>query len=174
MELPKKFLSHSDDWGDEPALVLESLGLAYVQVGLENTFEALAGYINLLELGRSGSGLQQGDLSDYAELADFVTSWINSGAINLESEFKSSEPLVLNEDVKADSTPRERQRVLWETLQATRKKYETEFAKYKEKTAISSNALSLAPYWPSMYWLIDTALGQLIKKLVPTPEESEQ
>jgi hypothetical protein len=174
MELPKKFLSHSDDWGDEPALVLESLGLAYVQVGLENTFEALAGYINLLELGRSGSGLQQGDLSDYAELADFVTSWINSGAINLESEFKSSEPLILNEDVKADSTPRERQRVLWETLQATRKKYETEFAKYKEKTAISSNALSLAPYWPSMYWLIDTALGQLIKKLVPTPEESEQ
>jgi hypothetical protein len=59
-------------------------------------------------------------------------------------------------------------------LQATRKKYETDFAIYKEKTAISSNALSLAPYWPSMYWLIDTALGQLIKKLVPAPEESEQ
>ena len=166
MELPKKFLSHSQEWGDEPALALESLGLAYVQVGVENTFEALAGYINLLELGRSGSGAEESELTDYRELADFVTRWINSGDITLESEFKPSEPPVLTEDLTTDSSPQERQRVLRETLQAIRKEYELAFGRYKEQAAVSLNALSLPPYWPSMYWLIDTALGQLVDKLV--------
>ncbi len=174
MELPKKFLSHSEDWGDEPALALESLGLAYVQVGVENTFEALAGYMNLLELGRSGSGAEDEELTDYKKLADFVTSWINTGVITLESKYEPSEPLVLDEDLTADSTPQERQRVLRETLQAIRKKYEKEFGEYKEKAAVSLNALSLPPYWPSMYWLIDTALGQLVEKLVAAPKASEQ
>jgi hypothetical protein len=59
-------------------------------------------------------------------------------------------------------------------LQAIRKEYGLAFDRYKEQAAVSLNVLSLPPYWPSMYWLIDTALGQLIKKLVPTPEESEQ
>jgi hypothetical protein len=174
MELPKKFLSHSEDWGDEPALALESLGLAYVQVGVENTFEALAGYMNLLELGRSGSGAEDEELTDYKKLADFVTSWINTGVITLESKYEPSEPPVLDEDLTADSTPQERQRVLRETLQAIRKKYEKEFGEYKEKAAVSLNALSLPPYWPSMYWLIDTALGQLVEKLVAAPKASEQ
>ena len=172
MELPKKFLSHSQAWGDEPALALESLGLAYVQVGVENTFEALAGYINLLELGRSGSGAEESELTDYRELADFVTRWINSGDITLESEFKPSEPPVLTEDLLTDSSPQDRQRVLKETLQAIREQYEIAFGEYKELVAGSSNALSLPPYWPSMYWLIDTALGQLIEKLAASPGDS--
>lgn len=167
MELPKKFLSRSQAWGDEPALALESLGLAYVQVGVENTFEPLAGYINLLELGRSGSGAET-ELTDYKELADFVTKWINTGMITLESEFKPSEPPVLTEDLLTDSSPQDRQRVLRETLQAIRKQYELAFGQYKEQVATSLNALSLPPYWPSMYWLIDTALGQLVEKLVAT------
>lgn len=166
MELPKKFLSRSQAWGDEPALALESLGLAYMQVGVENTFEPLAGYINLLELGRSGSGAEENELTDYRELADFVTTWINDGVITLESEFKPSEPPVLTEDLIFGSTSEDRQRVLRETLQAIRKEYELAFGRYKEQVAVSMNALSLPPYWPSMYWLIDTALDQLIEKLV--------
>jgi hypothetical protein len=172
MELPRKFLSHSQEWGDEPALALESLGLAYVQVGVENTFEALAGYINLLELGRSGNGAEESELTDYRELADFVTRWINSGDITLESEFKPSEPPVLTEDITTDSSPQERQRVLRETLQAIRKEYELAFGRYKEQAAVSLNALSLPPYWPSMYWLIDTALGQLVEKLMAPSGDS--
>jgi|688.fasta_scaffold25238_4 hypothetical protein len=172
MELPKKFLSHSQEWGDEPALALESLGLAYVQVGVENTFEPLAGYINLLELGRSGNGAEESELTDYRELADFVTRWIDSGDVSLESEFKPSEPPVLTEDLTTDSTPQDRQRVLRETLQAIRKEYGLAFDRYKEQAAVSLNVLSLPPYWPSMYWLIDTALGQLVEKLVASSGET--
>ena len=172
MELPKKFLSHSQEWGDEPALALESLGLAYVQVGVDNSFEALAGYINLLELGRSGNGAEESELADYREIADFVSNWIKTGVITLPSEAKPSEPPVLTEVLTTDSTPQERQRVLKETLQAIREQYEIAFGEYKELVAGSSNALSLPPYWPSMYWLIDTALGQLIEKLAVSPGDS--
>ena len=165
MELPKKFLSHSQAWGDEPALALESLGLAYVQVGVENTFEALAGYINLLELGRSGDGAEEAELTDYRVLGDFVTRWINTGVITLESEYKPSVPPELTEDLTADSTSQDRKTEIYDPGGQHRKEYGLAFGRYKEQAAVSLNALSLPPYWPSMYWLIDTALGQLVERL---------
>jgi hypothetical protein len=57
-------------------------------------------------------------------------------------------------------------------LQAIRKEYELAFGRYKEQAAVSLNALSLPPYWPSMYWLIDTALGQLVEKLMAPSGDS--
>jgi hypothetical protein len=79
---------------------------------------------------------------------------------------------VLTEDLTTDSTPQDRQRVLRETLQAIRKEYGLAFDRYKEQAAVSLNVLSLPPYWPSMYWLIDTALGQLVEKLVASSGET--
>jgi hypothetical protein len=163
-ELPRILLSNSSEWGDEPALVLESLGLAYVDVGLENSLEPLAGYINLLELGRSGTGASDGLLSDYASLADYVTNWIQSGTLELASGFNDFADMDLPESIiGVDAATR--QRVLLEALKTELKKYQDEYSTYLLRIKTNSNELSSAPYWPSMFWLIETSLKQLIKKL---------
>jgi hypothetical protein len=163
-ELPKVLLSTSEAAGDEPAIVLESLGLAYVEVGVVNSLEPLAGYINMLELGRSGAALEDGLLSDYEQLADYVQVWIETGEITLGSGF--SDPVAKAWDSSVElGTPAGRRSALKSSLEAELKMYQDEYPKYVTRALDNANYLTSAPYWPSMFWLIETSLSQLIKKL---------
>jgi hypothetical protein len=161
-ELPRVFLSNSSEWGDEPAVVLESLGLAYVEVGVMNNLEPLAGYINLLELGRSGNGASDGLLSDYSTLADYAYKWIKTGVLELSSGFTQFAEMEIGGQL---SDPVARQRSLCESLEAELAKYQEEYAAYVVQAKGNANVLSSAPYWPSMFWLIETSLKQLIDQL---------
>lgn len=163
-ELPRAFLTNSTRPEDQPAIVLESLGLAYVEVGQRNNLEPLAGYINMLELGRGGIGERNGLLSDYESLADYVTNWINTGKMELESGFKGFVSMDLVETPNADDAS-ERRRILKASLQADLDNYQEQYAAYVTKVRANANSLSTAPYWPSMYWSIETSLKQLIGAL---------
>lgn len=167
-DLPKVLLSSSNSWGDDPAVILESLGLAYVDVGVENSLEPLAGYINLFELGRPGltdrmDRRVEGTISDYSLVGDFVDRWIQSGDCGLESGVDMSQYSLV-----AGVTPDERRQNLVETLQKIRDKYGQLLDEYDSATLIEANALTLPPYWPSMHGLIDKALEQLIEAIRPS------
>jgi len=167
-DLPRVLLSSSNAWGDEPAVILESLGLAYVDVGVENSLEPLAAYINLFELGRPGStdrmdGNSPETISDYSPVGDFVDRWIQGGDCGLESGVNMSQYSLVS-GVTAD----ERRQNLVETLQKIRDKYGQLLVEYDSGTLIEANALTLPPYWPSMHGLIDKALEQLIAAIRPS------
>jgi hypothetical protein len=161
-ELPEVFLSNSSAWGDAPAVALESLGLAYVEVGRKNNLEPLAGYINLLELGRSGNAAPDGLLSDYTTLADYASNWIETGKLELSSGFTEFAAMEIGEYLP---DPDDRRRALRESLEADLVKYQEGYAAYMAQVKANANVLSSAPYWPSMFWLIETSLTQLISRL---------
>jgi hypothetical protein len=167
-ELPRVLLSSSDKWGDEPAVVLESMGLAYAGVGVENSLEPLAAYINLFELGRSGvtdrmDGTASDNLSDYRSLGDFVVNWIENGSCALESG------VVMDEHCLVEGTdPDSRRSNLAQMLRSIRESYDNEKTRHDAEIMANDNALTLPPYWPSLHPLIDKALEQLINAISPT------
>jgi hypothetical protein len=163
-ELPKVLLSTSEAAGDEPAIVLESLGLAYVEVGVANSLEPLAGYINMLELGRGGAAPDDGLLSDYDQIADYVQVWIETGELTLGSGFSNPVDKAWDSSMELD-TPAGRRSALKSSLEAELKMYQDEYPKYVTRVMDNANYLTSTPYWPSMFWLIETSLSQLIKKL---------
>jgi len=162
--LPAIPLSTSNKWGDEPAVILESLGLAYVEVAAQNSLEPLKGYINLLELGKEGNGLGL-ELSSYGEISDYVTTWVRTGTVTLSGRFKPQrEPLISVSG--ADQPTQARYTALADALTDMKTQYAHDLADYGDLINQSPNALGATPLWPSMYSLIDAALGQILAALM--------
>lgn len=162
--LPSIPLSTSNKWGDEPAVILESLGLAYVEVAAQNSLEPLKGYVNLLELGKEGNGLGL-QLGSYDEIGDYVMSWIRTGAVSLSGRFKPQRDPIINGDRSAQ-TAENRHDLLVKALTDMKSQYASDLATYKDSIQDSPNALGATPLWPSMYSLIDAALGQVLAALI--------
>lgn len=169
--LPAQTLSSSQAWGDQPALVLESLGLAYVEVGVENNLDPLAGYIHLLELGKEGNGLSSG-LAVYRTPSDYVVEWARTGKVRVADGF---EPL-RGPRVKVETpSPGFQDRIdaLIAHLESRRSRYARDLARYERSVAESKDDLGRAPLWPSLHDPIKAALTQLIGALTALRNESD-
>jgi len=162
-ELPTLNLSTSPAWGDQPALILESLGIAYVEVGRQNNLEPLLGYVNLLELGKEGDG-QSMALSTYSTCADYVSQWIRTGKVKTHDEFTPVRGPRLKSDLP-QSTSEERLDALIAHLEERRARYKKDFSVYETRARESVDRLGRSPLWPSLYEPIKAALTQIIDVL---------
>ena len=161
--LPAVTLSTSSAWGDQPALVLESLGIAYVEVGIRNNLEPLLGYVHLLELGKEGDGLSMA-LSSYSTCADYVANWIRTGEVRSRDDFSPARPPRVKL-ATVQPTSADRLDALINHFEERRTKYKNEFSKYETRSRESADWLGRAPLWPSLYDPIKAALTQLIDVL---------
>jgi len=163
--LPHVLLTDSSEYGDNIAKILEALGLAYVEVGVRNNLEPLGGYVNLLDLGRSGDGDGAG-VNAYRGLADYMQHWVLNGTLPTAV---GSTKRVLNpissikiNGLTDNSSKIERQRALVLEFETFKSKYAKHYREYLIELDLSKNVLSSPPLWISMYGMIDTSLDQLI------------
>jgi hypothetical protein len=163
--LPRTLLSDSFEDGDNVARMLESLGLAYVEVGVLNNLGPLGGFVNLLDLGRAGNGLGSG-LNSYGSAADFLDQWVRTGsfatAVPATHRVLSSISGINVDGVHEGSTPEERREALVNEFVACKSFYAERYRQYLIALDESVNVLSAPPLWVSMYSMIDTSLDQLI------------
>jgi hypothetical protein len=163
--LPRTLLSDSFEDGDNVARMLESLGLAYVEVGVLNNLGPLGGFVNLLDLGRAGNGLGSG-LNSYGSAADFLDQWVRTGsfatAVPATHRVLNSISGINVDGVHEGSTPEERREALVNEFVACKSFYAERYRQYLIALDESVNVLSAPPLWVSMYSMIDTSLDQLI------------
>jgi hypothetical protein len=158
---PEHFLSPHEQWGDMPAVILESLGLAFVEVCRRDDLKSLDAYIALRDIGREGKG--GGDqLLRYSEVSSLISEWIFDGVVKLESGaelFASVLP-----PSKPGEGPAERKTVILDILENELfAGYAKRKADYDRETSLNANLRSLTPLWPSLWGQIETALNQLIE-----------
>jgi hypothetical protein len=161
--LPAMTLSTSQAWGDQPALVLESLGLAYVEVGVENNLEPLGGYVHLLELGKEGNGLSSG-LAVYRTVSDYVVNWARHGKVSTAAGFEPHRGPRVKIDAQSPEF-QDRIRALIDHFESRRSRYARELTEYERRVMEARDDLGRAPLWPSLHGPIRAALTQLIGSL---------
>ena len=163
--LPNVFLTESSEYGDNIAKILEALGLAYVEVGVLNDVGPLGGYVNLLDLGRSGNGEGAG-VNAYRPLADYMEHWVREGTLptavgSTKRVLKPISPIMIK-GVDDNSSDIERQGALALEFETLKSRYANRYQEYLTELDLSKNVLSSPPLWISMYEMIDTSLDQLI------------
>ena len=158
---PEHFLSPHEQWGDIPAVILESLGLAFVEVCRRDDLKSLDAYIALRDIGREGDGV--GDqLLRYSEVSSLISDWIFEGAVQLESGAQLFQPGL--PPAQPGDGPTERKAALLEILEKQLLDgYSKRKADYDRTTSLDPNLRSLTPLWPSLWDQIQTALNQLIE-----------
>ncbi len=163
--LPHVLLTDSSEYGDNIAKILEALGLAYVEVGVRNNLEPLGGYVNLLDLGRSGNGDGAG-VNAYRGLADYMQHWVLNGtlptAVGPTKRVLNPISSIKINGLTGNSSKIERQRALVLEFETFKSKYAKLYREYLIELDLSKNVLSSPPLWISMYGMIDTSLDQLI------------
>jgi hypothetical protein len=160
-KFPEHFLSPHEQWGDIPAVILESLGLAYVEVCRRDDLRSLDAYIALRDIGREGSG--QGDqLLRYSEASNLISHWIFDGKVEVQSGARLFEGAL--PDLGNDATPAERKTAILDVLEnKLLAEYARRKAEYDRTTSLDPNLRSLTPLWPSLWEPIQTALRQMIE-----------
>ena len=163
--LPNILLTDSSEYGDNIARMLEALGLAYVEVGVRNNLEPLGGFVNLLDLGRSGDGEGSG-VNSYRVLADYMQHWVLNGTLPsavgaTKRVLNPISPIKIN-GLTDNSSKIERQIALVREFEKFKDKYEKRYGEYLDESDDSVNTLSSPPLWVSMYEMIDSSLEQLI------------
>jgi len=132
-EFPSPFLSKRSVSGDELPLVLEALGLAYVNVSTTGTLRPLDAYCALRDLGRSGP---DAPLYTYNELHPDLLTWLNSGTIS-DSIVKPALPLGGEREERVAFLLN----ILGESLTNYQQDWESERSKWlKNRTALSGGA----------------------------------
>lgn len=169
-KFPEHFLSPHEQWGDIPAVILESLGLAYVEVCRRDDLKSLDAYIALRDIGREGSG--DGDqLLRYSEVSTLIRDWIFDGRVELESGARLFAPGL--PAPKPEDGPAERRALLLDVLEnQLLAGYSKRKADYDRAASLDANLRSLTPLWPSLWDQIQTALLQLIEAVKAVEVES--
>jgi hypothetical protein len=159
-KFPEHFLSPHEQWGDIPAVLLESLGLAYVEVCRRDDLRSLDAYIALRDIGSEGAG-RGGQLLRYSEASDLISQWIFEGKIDIQSGANLFEPALPLVDPSAG--PQERKAVMLDVLEnKLLREYAKRKTEYDKVTNLDPGKRSVTPLWPSLWEQIEKALSQLI------------
>ncbi len=158
-EFPYPFLSPEVSGEDRLSLILEALGLAYVEAGRASTLTSLEAYIELRELGRSGP---DAGLYTYHGLSKPLTSWIETGSFPeaIGNPWPGLKP-ASQESGSGPEGPPERAKRLLEVLNETRTTYEDRYRHEVSQWSNSASTLSGPPLWTGLWPLMALALSQL-------------
>ena len=135
--------------------VLESLGLAYVEVAERGNLEPLEAYGRLLDLGKSGDG----GILYYENLNRRLARWIESGRPDPFAVTDISPQLLANLPERA--TWKDRAEAIGGVLDETRSDYEKDHDDLKQDWDRNPGRLSRAPLWTGLWPLIGDELSRL-------------
>jgi hypothetical protein len=139
------------------ALVLESLGLAYLEVSRLSNLEPLAAYIELRELGRSGP---ESGLYEYSKLNQALASWVQTGSLaeQIASPFAQ---LTNASNETGDDADGAAHRIdnLIQVLDQAAKSYEDLYQANAAEWSFSPTSLSGPPHWTGLAPLISQGLA---------------
>ncbi len=143
--------------------ILESLGLAYIQVAQMrdlNESSSLNAYIELRDLGIEAKGTANFRENDgYLSLNDELRNWVKTGLFGMDP---IATPVLASLDTTENSTPQERQTKAAELIDSTRNGYVEDYKKYSEEINRRPESLGAdGALWPGLYAPIELALRQL-------------
>lgn len=150
---PFPTLSPSRD--DTLASLLESIALAYVRVGVDDSIDPLYPYVLLRRFGTSVEGRS---LSHWGGLNDLCVTWLKNGIV------PGSRPdLMLEPAAAADGISASERRVLAvKALKNIKAGYVDDYKIWLREVDASPTLLGDSPLWPSMWHAIERSLIQLI------------
>jgi hypothetical protein len=147
----------SPSTNDNLASILESLALAYVQVGVDDAIDPLYPYVLLRKLGTN----QGRSLTYWGELNEICIKWLNEGKVpGSRAEFMLDPKTA---DSAMDLTAR--RKAALETFSTMKVDYERDYKIWKQEVDASPTRLGLTPVWPSMWGAIERSLTQIIGTL---------
>jgi hypothetical protein len=156
---PYPFLSADVNPQDRLALVMEALGLAYVEVSRLSHLEPLAAYIELRELGRTGP---DSGLYEYKLLNRALVDWVETGSF--AEQITDPFPLL----AKASNETRDdadgathRINELIKALDQTVKSYEELYHDLAADWTFAPSSLSGPPHWTGLYKLMNQGLSSM-------------
>lgn len=135
--------------------ILESLGLAYVEVAERGSLEPLEAYVRLLHLGTSGAG----GILHYESLNPQLAGWIESGRQD-PSSFTGNVPAALA-GLATAATWQERAEAVGGVLDEVRSGYESEYSGLQQDWDMAPGKLSKAPLWTGLWPLIGEEIDRL-------------
>ena len=144
----------SPSTNDNLASLLESLALAYVQVGVEDSIDPLYPYVLLRRLGTNDGK----PLTYWGDLNEICYRWLNEGKVpGSRAEF------MLNpntSDGAMDLTAR--RKAALDIFSSMKEEYAKDYKAWLQEVDASPTRLGLTPIWPSMWDAIERSLTQLI------------
>ena len=154
---PFPYPTLSPSVNDNLASILESLALAYVQVGVDDAIDPLYPYVLLRKLGTN----QGRSLTYWGELNEICATWLTEGKVpGSRAEFMLN-PQTANAamDVKG------RREAALATFIKMKEDYAKDYRIWKQEVDASPTRLGMTPVWPSMWEAIERSLTQLIGTL---------
>ena len=154
---PFPYPTLSPSVNDNLASILESLALAYVQVGVDDAIDPLYPYVLLRKLGTN----QGRSLTYWGELNEICTTWLTEGKVpGSRAEFMLN-PQTANAamDVKG------RREAALAIFIKMKEDYAKDYRIWKQEVDASPTRLGMTPVWPSMWEAIERSLTQLIGTL---------
>ena len=139
---------------DEMSVVLESLGLAYMDVNTRNSLKPLSPYIRLRNLGTQ---VGKPSLFDYETLSGPLQSWIETG--KFPSEGLTTPTLEKYEDL---GTQEARLTALKSEISKWERSYDRNMEKYREDLGVNPAIMSAEnKLFPGLVRMIQLALDQM-------------
>ncbi len=148
-EFPFPYLSPESTHLDRLPLILEALGLAYVQVSLQSDLGPLSAYCELRDLGRSAPGA---GLYNYESLHPDLEDWIADG---------SAKGAIKDPVLDPSGGPAERIDNLLDVVKANQDQYLEDMDKERLKWARVPSSLSGPPQWTGLWRVISQELRKI-------------
>jgi hypothetical protein len=148
-EFPFPYLSPESGHLDRLPLILEALGLAYVQVSLEGHLEPLSAYCELRDLGRSVPG---GGLYLYESLHPALEEWIADGSV----KERINDPFV-----DPSGGPAERIGNLLDVIKSNQVQYLQDMDRERLRWERVPSSLSGPPQWTGLWRVISQELRKI-------------
>ena len=155
-EFPYPTLSPLND--DYLASLLESLALAYVQVGIDDDVEPLYPYVLLRKLGTSGDAKS---LTYWNKPNQLIQNWLNNGNV----PGSRSELMLCSDAANRGMSFSERRMASANELQGLKDQYAKEYRSWLGEVDASPTRIGEAPLWPSMWDAMERSLTQIIGSL---------
>lgn len=161
VSFPSTLLTQVDRQGrDLLPSVLESLGLAYIQVAQLHSTSPLDAYSELRDLGSEASGGKNfREYDGYEVLNESLREWVRTGSFGVTTLVK---PVLDRDGLGPSSSPDDRATVASKFLDSILDQYRKEYESYA--ASIRKNANNLGPdhaLWTGMFGHIERALVQL-------------
>ena len=157
VNFPYPTLTEPLDLRDQLPAILESLMLAYAEVGTVSSLAPLGPYLALRDLGSSMPSATA-DLYSYMSLNPALQQWLKNGQLDNAAKiqnYKGARP-----NLVADSENGRREKLI-EFLNAQNKDYSDKYEDHIHAAQSDPSRLGRAPFWPAIKDEIVAALEQL-------------
>ena len=154
---PDEFLSSSANPKDQLPMVLESLALAYADVGNQASLAPLHAYIALRDYGRTDPELDP-QILNYSACHPILRHWIEKGSIPNQDRLGGYKGV--RQEIQGTSV-QERSGNLTSFIDTLASDYSLLWNDHLPQIGANPSKMSSAPFWPELYNDIQSAFREL-------------